>query len=272
MFYIQSGKKKFLKIIAIQTDISWQIPGVNVANFRSKIDRLENRADLIIFPETCASGFTMRSEEFSESQLGPTESFFLESAKKRDAFVGGGWIEKNPGRLPFNTFSIASPNGKIIARYRKLHPFSFAGENSSFSSGSELVTIRIFDFQVSLFICYDLRFPEAFRKSAGKTDLYIVIANWPAERIDAWDTLLKARAIENQSYVLGVNRVGGAGLKKQVSHNGHSALFGPSGKNLFEVSEKEGFLYSEIHLSELKSYREKFPFLADRKIEFIQEM
>ncbi|MBE7412458.1 MAG: carbon-nitrogen family hydrolase [Leptospiraceae bacterium] len=257
-----------MKIAAFQTDIFWQDPHQNLANYRKKIHSLQSPVDLVVFPETCSTGFTMKSKEFSEKQSGDTESFFMESATKLGSFVGGGWIEKNPKGLPFNTFSVASPEGKIISRYRKLHPFSFAGENNSFTSGSELTTLKIFDFHVALFICYDLRFPEVFRKTAGKTDLYIVIANWPKDRIEAWDTLLKARAIENQAYILGVNRVGDAGIRNTVSHNGHSHLIDPSGKNLFQFSEKEEFYLSEIQLEALTVYREKFPFLKDRKLEF----
>ncbi len=257
-----------MKIAAIQTNIIWQDQFANLENFQNKISIVKDDVDLILFPEACSTGFTMNSVRFEEDRFGATESFFIQSAKRKNCHVGGGWIEKNPDGLPFNTFSIASPKGKITGRYRKIHPFSFSGEDEKFTSGKELVKIEIQGFRIFLYICYDLRFPEIFRKVAGQTDLYIVIANWPKDRIDAWDTLLKARAIENLSFVAGVNRVGNAGAKNFISHNGHSSLYNPSGKNLFEFCEDERILYGEISLDDLKSFREKFPFLNDRRKEF----
>ena len=256
-----------MKVATIQTNIIWQDQAANLENFQNKILSSQDDVDLILFPETCSTGFTINSVRFAEDQNGATESFFIQSAIRKNCYVGGGWIEKNPDGHPFNTFSIASPDGKILGRYRKLHPFSFAGEDKNFSSGAKLVRLDVLGFCASLLICYDLRFPEIFRKTAGQTDLYIVIANWPEDRIDAWDTLLKARAIENLAFVLGVNRIGNAGVKNFISHNGHSSLYSPSGKNLFDISEDERILYAEISLDDLKIFRDRFPFLNDRRKE-----
>ncbi len=256
---------RFLNIVALQFDIIWEDKEANFQKIRDMISRLDSKPDLIVLPETFATGFTMKSETFAESQMELTEKFLIEISKKTGAVIGGSWMEKNPDGTPFNTFSIARPSGIITNRYHKIHPFSFAEEDKFFTAGEYTETLELNGFKISLLICYDLRFPEVFRKTAGTTDLYLVIANWPQARIEHWTTLLKARAIENQAYVLGVNRVGYAGRKQQLYHTGSSVLFDPYGSGEFAKGEKEDILKVRISSKEVKDLREKFPFLKDRK-------
>jgi predicted amidohydrolase len=257
---------RFLNIIGLQLDIIWEDKEANFQKIRELLSKLDSKPDLIVLPETFATGFTMKSEIFSEQQMGITEKFLIEIARKTGASIGGSWIEKNPEGMPFNTFSIARPSGIITNRYHKIHPFSFAEEDKYFTAGDKTETLELNGFHISLLICYDLRFPEVFRKTAGTTDLYIVIGNWPEARIEHWLTLLKARAIENQAYVLGVNRVGYAGRKNQLYHTGHSAFFNPYGDGEILESKNEDILKVKISSKEVKDLRDKFPFLKDRRI------
>ena len=258
--------KNKLKIAGIQLDIAWEDKNVNFSKISEIIKSLQSQYDLIILPEMFATGFTMKSETFAEKQLEKTETFLLELARKTNSLVGGSWIEHNPEGKPFNTFSIASKNREIIFRYHKIHPFSYAGEDKAFTAGSTTSIFEYNGFNICPLVCYDVRFPELFRKTAGLTDLYMVVANWPAERIDHWLTLLKARSLENQAFVLGVNRVGKAGRHKILLHNGYSGLFRPTGKSEILNSEKEEVLDTEITLEELEEIRNKFHYLKDRKL------
>ncbi len=256
---------RYLNIAGIQLDIIWEDKEANFQKIRAILSRLDSKPDLIVLPETFATGFTMKSEDFSEPQMGITEKFLIEMAKKTGSTIGGSWIEKNPEGMPFNSFSIARPSGIITNRYHKIHPFSFAEEDKFFTSGERTETFELNGFHISLLICYDLRFPEVFRKTAGSTDIYLVVANWPEARIEHWLTLLKARAIENQAYVVGINRVGYAGRKNQLYHNGNSAFFDPYGKGEILETKNEDILKVRVSSKEVKEFRDRFPFLKDRR-------
>jgi omega-amidase len=258
---IDLTKLTWLKISAVQLDSVWEDKQKNFDKIYSLVTRLSRR-DLIILPETFATGFTMRSEEFAEERMGETETFLQDIAKETNAYVIGGWIEKNPMGKPFNTLTVSSPDS-IVTRYRKIHPFSFDHEDRHFSRGDELASFELKGLTISPLICYDVRFPETFRSSVGKTDLYVVIASWPSARIHHWLTLLKARAIENQAYVVGVNRVGVAGRINKLYHNGYSAFFSPLHEEKILNSEKEDILEVSISKEELNQIRESFPYLKD---------
>lgn len=253
---------QWLKIAGLQTNIAWEDKTENFRRIRNLVDPL-NDIDLYILPETFTTGFTMRSEAFAEKQEGETETFLHSLAIQKNAYFGGSWIEKNAGLPPFNTFSIVGKDG-VVARYRKIHPFSFAKEDLFFTSGKEVLTFTYKGFQICPLICYDLRFPETFRKVVG-SDLYIVIGNWPSSRIFAWVSLLKARAIENQAYVVGVNRVGVAGRKEKIFHNGYSCYFSPQGEEKILQSEQEDVLRVSLSIEELSRFRDFFPYLKDIK-------
>lgn len=255
------GEKQILKIKAIQMDILWENKEGNFRKLEGILSEIRD-TDLIVLPETFATGFTMKSQSFAETMGGVTEEFLATWAKKLNALMVGGWIETNNAGNPFNTVSLIRPTGEV-SRYRKIHPFSYGGEDKYFSAGEEIVQVSWRGFKITPFICYDLRFPEIFRKVVGETDLFLLPANWPSPRIHHWLTLLKARAIENQAYVLGVNRVGVAGKIRKLYHNGYSGLFHPFGGDSILNSEKEEILSCYVDLEELKKVREEFPYLKD---------
>ena len=209
-----------------------------------------------------STGFSMKSLEFAEDKEGATESFLKHIAHKTGSLVGGGWIEKNGSALPFNTFSLVSPTG-VLARYRKIHPFSFAGEDKFYTPGNELIVLDWKGWKLTPLICYDLRFPESFRQTSGITDLYLVIANWPSVRISHWLSLLEARALENQAYVFGLNRVGSAGRKEKLFHNGFSAIIDPWGRKSIDSGERESLFSGSLSIVELREIRAKNPYLKD---------
>lgn len=257
--------KKIWSIAAVQLDIAWEDPGKNFLNSQTLLSLLNFPVDLIVFPETFSTGYTMNSKRFAEQKFSASETFLSQIAREKEALVGGGWIQENGSAPPLNTFSLVEPEGKIH-RYHKAHPFSFAGEEKFYTAGKELVNFSYNGWNISPLICYDLRFPEAFRKQAGQTDLYIIIANWPDDRIEHWSALLKARAIENQAYVLAVNRVGSSGKKQQTKFSGRTSLYTPFGDNLFTHMGKEGIMTAEIDWDHLQEQRNTYPFLKDRKV------
>ncbi|TGK30422.1 carbon-nitrogen family hydrolase [Leptospira yasudae] len=259
-----------LNVALVQCDLSWENQDANYEHVRKLIhSTLENNKnenpDLILLPETFATGFTMRSERIAEPNEGPTETFLKEIAESTNSYVCAGWIQKNPEGKPFNTVSVVGPSGEIVLRYSKIHPFTFGGEDRHYSSGSEIVSYDLNGFRITPFICYDIRFPEIFRRVAGDTDIFTVHANWPIPRIHHWELILKTRAIENQAYVFGVNRIGIAGYNKSVHHNGHSLAISPNGEFTDAGEEVETILFYKAQKKTILDYREHFPVLPDRK-------
>ena len=181
-------------------------------------------------------------------------------------WIGGSCPEVRPDNdaddaRPSNSFVLAGPDG-TVHRYRKIHPFSYAGEERYVRAGDQLVTADVAGFRVSMFVCYDLRFADEFWQLALDTDLYLVPANWPAGRREHWTSLLRARAIENQAYVVGVNRVGeGGGLR----YSGDSRIIDPLGRELAAASETESILLADLSTDEVERTRSNFRFLPDRR-------
>ncbi|EKS09920.1 hydrolase, carbon-nitrogen family [Leptospira santarosai str. JET] len=259
-----------LNIALVQCDLSWENREANYKHVQELIhSTLEKKSDenpdLILLPETFATGFTMKSERIAEPDEGPTETFLKETAKNTKATICGGWIRKNPEGKPFNTVSVVSPKGEIILRYSKIHPFTFGGEDRHYSPGSEIISYDLNGFRITPFICYDIRFPEIFRRLAGETDIFTIHANWPTPRIHHWELILKTRAIENQAYIFGINRIGIAGYNKSVHHNGHSLAVAPNGDFADAGEEIETVLFHKARKRTILDYRENFPVLADRK-------
>ena len=182
------------------------------------------------------TGFTMKSDHFSEELEGASYHFFSSLAKEKKCAVLYGAIEKGK-RKNFNTLVHLNNQGKIITTYRKIHPFSYSKENIFYGKGKETIVTKVKGLKIGLSICYDLRFPELYRLYAKeKVHLIVDIANWPDTRIEHWRTLLKARAIENQCYVVGVNRVGN---DPKLHYNGFSSVFDPMGKEIVAVENDE---------------------------------
>jgi predicted amidohydrolase len=156
---------------------------------------------------------------------------------------------------------LVSPQG-AVTRYAKIHPFSYAGEHEHYAAGERVVTADVEGLRVTPFVCYDLRFPEPFRLAAPETDLFAVVANWPDERREHWRTLLRARAIENQAYVAGVNRVGDGG---RLHYTGDSAVLSPLGETLTEGADKMMVLFADVDPGSVQKLRSRFPALNDRR-------
>lgn len=212
-------------VAGVEMDVAWEDPATNLARADAAAAAAKAAgATLVVLPEMFATGFSMAAERIApwggEIRMG-----LAEIARRHNLWVLGGYAEPGPGR-PRNAASVIDPRGDEALRYHKIHPFTFGGEDAHYDGGDALPTADIDGVRVTPLICYDLRFPEPFRAAADRTDLFVVIANWPAARSAHWSTLLAARAIENQAYVLGVNRVGeGGGLV----YGGGSVLHDPWG-------------------------------------------
>jgi predicted amidohydrolase len=208
-----------------------------------------------------ATGFSMHPERIAEDEGGPNEQFLIDQAREHDAWLVASIAQRSGSGRPRNVAVLAAPDG-TVHRYAKIHPFSYAGEDERYDAGTEFVTVPVDDVRVSLFVCYDLRFADEFWTLARDTDLYVVVANWPEPRREHWRALLRARAIENQAYVLGVNRVGAA---KDLNHAGDSAIIDPLGRPLAEASVGEAVLIADVTAQHVAEVRETLPFLRDRR-------
>lgn len=218
--------------------------------------------DLFIFPEMTLTGFTMQSELVGEGIQGDSFRFFSDLAKTKNCNVIAGVVEKTKNRY-YNSLIHILPNGKLTKLYRKVYPFSYSGENEHYNAGAHPAMSKIRKWKIGLSICYDLRFPELYRKyGKRRAHLIINIANWPDTRIEHWRTLLKARAIENQCYVAGVNRVGD---DPKLHYIGYSSVFDPMGKEIVSVENKEEVIVTDIDKNYVNEVREKFPFLDDMR-------
>jgi predicted amidohydrolase len=253
-----------VRIAAIQHDIVWEDRDANFAHLDGLIgDAAQQRAQLVVLTEMFSTGFSMDTERIAEPFDGPSARFVVEQATRRGVWVCGSAPEVQPGdELPSNTLILAAPDG-AVTRYCKIHPFSYGGEQEKYAAGSERVTVDVEGVRCSLFVCYDLRFADEFWAVAHHTDCYVVVANWPAARRDHWRTLLRARAIENQAFVVGVNRIGSGG---GLDYAGDSAVVLPFGRTL-EASDAAGeeILLHDVTADEVSEVRAKYPFLDDRR-------
>jgi predicted amidohydrolase len=205
----------------------------------------------------------MKASEFAEELTGESFSFFSETAQKYSAHILAGFIEKSEKKF-FNALLHISPEGKLVKSYRKMHPFSYSTEDKNYSKGEDTVITKINDFSTGLSICYDLRFPELYRQYAKKkVDMIVVIANWPDTRIEHWRTLLRARAIENQCYVLGVNRVGD---DPKLKYPGFSSIIDPMGNEIISVPSEEKIVSAEVLKEKADEVKNNLPFLNDIRL------
>lgn len=254
-----------MKVAALQHDIAWLDRDANFARLEPMIrEAAAAGARLVVLTEMFSTGFAMGDEwasRLAEPCDGASSQFLRSVAKSCGVWLAGTCPERVDGAsLPANTLVVAGPNGEIH-RYEKIHPFTYGGEDKFFRAGSGHLTLDIEGVAVTGFICYDLRFADHFWALADSTDLFIVPANWPASRAAHWTTLLDARAIENQAYVLGVNRVGVGG---SLLYGGGSRIVAPFGECLAEADDKETILYAEIDHDRVAETRERYPFLRDR--------
>lgn len=248
----------------MQMDIAWEDKEKNLLKAEKLLEKaVEHECSIAVFPEMFATGFSMNAEKIAEAEKGSVVSTLCRLAAEQGIAIIAGVAVKTEDSFENRAYVIDS-DGKIVDFYTKNYGFSYSGEDQVFSSGDRQIVFEIEDIEASVFICYDLRFPELFRNVARKVSVFFVIANWPDSRIDQWDALLKARAIENQCFVVAVNRKGidGNGLK----YNGHSTVYSPSGDeiDLFRLDgECRCF---EIDEGETAFVRQRFPFLRDMRL------
>jgi predicted amidohydrolase len=207
------------------------------------------------------TGFTMRPERFAEDEGGPAEQWLLQQAASRDAYLIGSIAQRGSDGRFRNNAVVAFPDGRV-ERYAKIHPFTYSGEHEHYTAGDKPLTVTLDGLRTSVFVCYDLRFADDFWPLAPDTDVYVVPANWPRERREHWRALLRARAIENQAYVVGVNRVG---TLRDLHYVGDSAVVDPLGRTLLEAAEQPAVLVAEIDPAAVARVRRELPFLPDRR-------
>ena len=251
-----------MKVAAIQHDIAWADRQANFAHLRNLVaEAALNGARLVVLTEMFSTGFVVDREDIGEPIDGPSSSFLRAMAKEHDIWIAGSCPEVGPGDpRPFNSLVLAGPDGSVH-RYSKIHPFTYGGEHKHFRAGTDLVTVEVDDLQVSMFVCYDLRFADEFWQLAPTTDLYLVPANWPTSRREHWMSLLRARAIENQAWVVGVNRVGSGG---GLDYSGDSRIIDPLGNETI-ADAGECTVYANITKQAVIDTRSRFPFLQDRR-------
>ena len=256
-----------MQVIACQVDSAWEDKAATHERVRQLLAGATIRPGaLIALPEMFATGFSMHVDTIAEADDGPTHRFLAELARQYQATALAGVVTRAADGRGRNDAIVYAPGGKPLARYCKLHPFSFAGETKHYEAGEKIALFDWHDFHVAPFVCYDLRFPEIFRRAVrAGAELMVVIANWPQPREDHWLALLKARAVENQAYVVGVNR---CGSDPHVRYSGRSLILGPRGETLAAAGEGEQLLQAEIELAPLLEYRRQFPALADMRAEF----
>ena len=251
--------KSNLNITLIQSDLFWENVNSNLFNFGKLISNI-NDTDIILMPEMFNTAFCPKSSHLAESMDGKTINWMKDISKAKGCAIVGTLMIKEGGNI-FNRLVWISKNGTIYT-YDKHHLFSLIQEERYINKGEGRLIIEIDGWKICPLICYDLRFP-VFSRNDVDYDVLIYLANWPVKRIEAWDTLLKARSIENQSYTIGANRIGKDG--NEIPFNGHSKVFDAFGKELFSATEnKEEVLQFEISLDDLKLKRRQMNFLQDR--------
>ncbi len=252
-----------MRVAAIQHDIVWEDPKATHEIVAPLIDvAVAADARLLVLSEMYATGFSMAPDRIAEQPGGPNETFLVDRAREHGVWMCASVAQYSPETgKPRNVGLLVSPNG-AVRRYAKIHPFSYSGEHQHYEAGNAPLTVDVEELRVSLFICYDLRFVDEFWALAHDTDCYVVVANWPESRREHWQALLLARAIENQAYVVGVNRVGaGNGL----DYAGDSRIIDPMGTVLTSAAQTQTVLLAEVDPARVLDVRQRFPFLADRR-------
>ena len=252
-----------MRIAAVQHDIVWEDREANFERLAPQVARAVGAgAELVLLTETFSTGFSM-TPGIGEPEGGPSSQFLADRAAEHGVWVAGTCPEIADGeQLPFNSFVLAGPDG-TTHRYRKLHPFTHAGEHERFRAGEKPVTVQVGGLRITPFICYDLRFADVFWRAAPETDVYLVPANWPSPRRHHWQTLLQARAIENQAYVVGCNRVGTAG--DGTEHVGDTRIVSPMGELLATAAGVETIVLADVDAAEVTATRDRLRFLPDRR-------
>jgi predicted amidohydrolase len=260
------GDEYPVKVAMVEMDIAWESKEANLARAREFVKKAsEEKCDIVVFPEMFASGFSMNVTAIAEEEHGETSTLFSGLAREYGLNLIAGLAIKKAGEARARNCALAyDRSGRLLANYSKQYPFTFAGEDRHYAAGTDSVLFSVDGMPSSVFICYDLRFPEAFRSVARDVHAIFVIANWPSSRIDHWETLLRARAVENQCFVIGVNRTGSDG--NGITYPGASHVYDPLGKDIPSVRIQEELLTAEFDPREVIRIREQFPFLSDMRM------
>lgn len=249
-----------MKIVIVQPGIDWENPASNLDRLGELTTTVPAGTDIIVLPEMFTTGFTMRATELAEEMNGPSVEWMKQVAEHHDCAVAGSIIITENGKY-FNRLLFAKPD-KSVAFYDKAHLFGIEGETAHFAKGTKHLTQNFRGVNISFQVCYDLRFPVWSRNRGNGYDLLINVANWPESRKHVWKTLLAARAIENQCFVVGVNRIGADGAGNFYS--GDSMVIGPRGELLASVEPyRQGTVSCEISITELREFRSSFPVWKD---------
>ncbi len=252
-----------MKLGLVQYTPVWENPEENILKIEELIKTSNSNFDLLIFPEMTLTGFTMNAEKFAEEIDGTGTKYFMHLAQRLKTDIFTGIIELD-GSSIYNSLVHFDSLGLIKARYRKIHPYSKAKEDQYYTAGEEIVITKMNQVKFGLSVCYDLRFPELYRLySKERVEVLIDIANWPVPRIEHWKVLLRARAIENQCFMVGVNRVGD---DPGNQYNGCSAVFDPMGNEIVMIQDSEMIIEAEIEIELVSTTRNTLPFLQDIKL------
>lgn len=247
-----------LVVTVVQADLLWQDAAGNRRHFTTVIEDLQEPADLIVLPEMFTTGFSMDAPELAETMDGDSVAWMRKMAASSNAAVCGSLIIADNQQY-FNRFICASPAGDLQC-YDKRHLFRLAHEQDHYAAGADLLTFELKGWRICPLVCYDLRFP-VWSRNRDSYDLLLYVANWPERRHRAWETLLRARAIENQSYVAGVNRTGSDG--NDIPYIGGSAIIDHLGEDLANLGDQTGTVSVELDLEQLRVFRERFAFHKD---------
>ena len=243
-----------LTVTLIQTELIWENIPANLAMLDTVIDGIAEKTDVIVLPEMFTTGFTMNAKKLAQSMAETAASWITGKAKQKNAHILGSAIIEVDKKY-FNRLLWATPAGEILT-YDKKHLFRMAGEHKVYSPGKDHLTVNVNGWKIRPFICYDLRFPVWCRNFENRYDAAIFIANWPARRAPHWKLLLAARAVENQCYAIGVNRVGEDG--NGLAYSGDSAIIDPQGNVLFARADTPCVYTATLYYDRIKAYRESF--------------
>lgn len=257
-----------LLITVIQTDLLWENKAANLEMLGQKINAIKEKTEIVVLPEMFSTGFSMQPGQFAETMDGETIQWMKKIAAHKKIILTGSVIIEEEGKY-YNRLIWMLPNGQY-GIYDKRHRFAFAGENQHYTEGKKRLIASVKGWKINLLICYDLRFPvwsrqgisfSAEKKAEAEYDVLVYVANWPERRVKAWKALLQARAIENQCYVVGVNRIGKDG--NDIQYSGESMVIDPMGEILYTRKDAEDIFTISLDKEQLQFVREKFPFLND---------
>ena len=248
----------------IQSTLFWEDKGANLDMLAQKIRSIEQPTEIIVLPEMFTTGFSMQPEKFAENMEGPSVDWMRRLSQEKKAIITGSLIIEENGNY-YNRLIWMMPNGQL-GFYDKRHLFAFAGEDQHYAPGNKRLIASVKGWKINLQICYDLRFPVWARQQSTEDadkeyDVLLYVANWPEKRNHAWKTLLTARAIENQCFTIGVNRVGLDG--NNITHSGDSMVVGPVGEVLYHCAYEEDIFHIRLQKEEVNNTRERFPFWKD---------